>query len=83
LITLPAQSIPVLQFGIAAGERDLVRTLIERGADPNGKSDRDVTALMIAVNAPHPDPAMVRLLMEKGADLNAHDKSGRTVLDWP
>jgi ankyrin repeat protein len=81
-VAAPAQSIPILQFGVAAGDRDFVRTLVERGADPNGKSGRDVTALMVAVNAPRPDPAMVRLLMEKAADVNARDKSGRTVLDW-
>jgi ankyrin repeat protein len=77
-----AQSVPVLQFGITAGDMGFVRTLLERGANPNGKSSREVTALMTAVNAPRPDPAMVRLLMDKGADVNAHDVQGRTVLDW-
>ena len=82
VLSAAAQSIPVLQFGITAGDKDFVRTLLERAADPNGKSSRDVTALMTAVNAPRPDPSMVRMLMEKGADVNARDNQGRTVLDW-
>jgi ankyrin repeat protein len=82
MVRAAAQSIPVLQFGITSGDKDFVRMLLERGANPNGRSTRDVTALMIAVNAPRPDAAMVRLLMDKGADVNARDNQGRTVLDW-
>jgi hypothetical protein len=37
---------------------------------------------MTAVNASRPDPAIVRMLMQKGADVNARDNQGRTVLDW-
>jgi ankyrin repeat protein len=82
MLRTAAQLVPMLQIAVTAGDKDFVRTLLERGADPNGKSSRDVTALMTAVNAPHPDPAIVRMLMEKGADLNARDNQGRTVLDW-
>lgn len=82
MLRTAAQSVPVLQIAVTAGDKEFVRTLLERGADPNGKSSRDVTTLMTAVNAPHPDSAIVRMLMQKGADVNARDNQGRTVLDW-
>jgi squalene cyclase len=37
---------------------------------------------MMAAAAPRPDPATVRLLVERGADINARDDAGRTALDW-
>lgn len=37
---------------------------------------------MMAAAAPHPDPAIVELLIEHGADLEARDEAGRTALDW-
>ena len=36
----------------------------------------------MAAAAPRPDPAIVQLLMEKGADKSARDRAGRTALDW-
>ena len=55
---------------------------MEYGADPNAKGQHDVTPLMMAAAAPRPDPALVSLLMEKGADKSARDQAGRTALDW-
>ena len=78
----PGQTVPNLEFGVAAGDKDFALVLLEHGANPNAKSTRDLTPLMVAANAPHPDPAMMRLLINKGADVNAHDNLGRTVLDW-
>ena len=30
----------------------------------------------------HPDPTIVRLLIDKGADITARDQAGRSALDW-
>ena len=37
---------------------------------------------MMAAAATEPDPALVQLLIEKGADVGARDDGGRTALDW-
>jgi ankyrin repeat protein len=78
----PGQVFPMVALAVFLGDVDYVRALLERGADPNNKTSRGVTLLMFAANADHPNPAMVRLLIGKGADVNARDDLGRTALDW-
>lgn len=73
---------PALGQAAFAGQLGTVRLLIEGGAGPDAKARQDVTPLMMAAAAPLPNTALVRLLIEKGADLHARDMSGRTVLDW-
>jgi hypothetical protein len=82
-------SIPVLYRALSGQETpgpngksrtsniELAMTLLERGADPN-EGDGNHTPLMIAVagdNMP-----LVRLLLEKGANVQARDKDGQTPL---
>jgi len=70
------QIVPLLT---AAGANcvDVVRLLLDRGADVNAKDGDGWTALMKAAQAGHPD--MVRLLMQHGADMSIADKDGRTA----
>jgi hypothetical protein len=58
-----------------------MRVLLDRGADPNLKGARGLTALMLAA-ATTPDARMVRLLLEKGANVGTQDDNGHTALDW-
>jgi ankyrin repeat protein len=51
------------------------RTLVERGADVNARSSADETPLMRAA-----DVAIVRLLIRAGADLEASNSNGWTVM---
>jgi N-acyl-D-amino-acid deacylase len=37
---------------------------------------------MMAASATEPDPSLVQLFIDKGADVSARDDSGRTALDW-
>lgn len=74
--------LPPLSLVAYHGEVDLMRSLIERGADVNGKTSRGATALMLAAAGPQPSPRAVRLLLAKGADIKARDDMGRTALDW-
>lgn len=73
-----AHDIPVLFHAAVGGHLDLVRMLIERGADVNGGRDRN-TALHGAAGFGQLEIA--RYLLDQGADFTALDHEGRTPLD--
>jgi ankyrin repeat protein len=57
----------------------IVEMLLERGADVNAKNSCGATPLMCDV---HYKTGHLRLLIEKGAALDAKDKDGETAQDW-
>jgi hypothetical protein len=61
------------------GRLDMVRLLLDSGANPNHRSSGKNTPLMSAVRSENPDIA--RTLIAEGADLNAESEDGMTVLD--
>ena len=61
----------------AACDRDTMRLLLERGADPNAKQQMDYTALHGA--ASRGDVEMAQMLIERGADRNARGSDGKSV----
>jgi ankyrin repeat protein len=65
-----------LMNAAAFGSLETMRLLIDKGADVNGRSAGNATALMWAVT----DPAKVRLLLDRGADVNAVSELGHTPL---
>ncbi len=58
------------------GDLDVVKSLIEKGADINEKDTSGRTALHYAVEGGHKD--VVELLIANGADVNVKDKDGNT-----
>jgi len=58
--------------------KDGIKRLLEEGVDIDTRGREQVTALMYALEKGHID--MVKLLIEKGADMNAQDTWGHTVL---
>ncbi len=67
-----------LSWAASLGKIELVKALLENGADPNIKMPGGETALMSAVV--NNDVEAARLLLEKGADINAGDDGGMTAL---
>jgi uncharacterized protein len=64
-----------LNQAVIGGHREIVRLLLEYGADPRVAS----TALLRAVQ--NNDPEIIRMLLEAGASPQAQDAAGKSALD--
>lgn len=71
-----AQRVAPVHAAAAVCDRDTMRLLLERGADPNAKQQMDYTPLHGA--ASRGDVEMARLLLAHGADRNAKAADGMT-----
>jgi len=67
-----------LQKAVAGGDLEIVELLLQAGAKPNA-STGDVPLLHVAVGAEN-NLKMIKRLLEKGADAEAADGQGQTVL---
>ena len=63
----------------AWGYKDMVRLLLERGADVGARAKKQFTPLHNAALNGHDE--VVRLLLERGADIGARNSDGDTALD--
>jgi ankyrin repeat protein len=61
---------------------DLIAALLDAGANLSAKDGRGMTPLMLAVATNYQNPAVIRLLLERGADVKVQSKSGETAADW-
>ena len=59
---------------------DVMRTLIQAGADVNAQNRSGETALMLAASDDH--TAIIEALLNAGADVNAQNCGGTTVSMW-
>jgi ankyrin repeat protein len=75
-------SITALGMAASFGPPELVKALLDAGADVNVKDVRDMTPLMLAVGTDHQDPAIIRMLLERGAKLEPKSVLGETAHDW-
>ena len=66
---------------MSKGKKDVVRLLLERGADPNIACDEEDYWIPLHHVAYEGDKDLVKLLMEHGADPHQKNKDGYTALD--
>ena len=66
-----------LRAAAARGRSDVVKQLLDRGADPNAKDVSGVPPLMYAAIYGHPD--VVTMLLDHGAEVNATATGGVTA----
>ena len=74
-----AQRVAPVHAAAASRDRETMRMLLERGADPNAKQQMDYTALHGA--ASRGDIEMGELLLQSGADRAARGSDGMTPAD--
>lgn len=68
----------ILYVIVKGGDVEMVKLLLEGGADVNARNPDDRAALHTAAEGGHID--MAKLLLEKGAYVNSKDLAGRTAL---
>jgi ankyrin repeat protein len=72
-----------LLWAAAGGRADLVRLLLDRGADTKAREAfNGATALIWAAASERGDPDLLTLLLHRGADPAAQDRTGVPALEW-
>jgi ankyrin repeat protein len=71
-----------LLLAAPGGSLDLIKALLDAGADASAKDLRGMTPLMLAVATDHYRLDVIRLLLDRGAEVNAKSLAGETALDW-
>ena len=61
---------------------ELVKTLLDAGVGVNVTDVRGMTPLMLAVASDRQNIESIRILIARGADVNAKSLAGETALDW-
>lgn len=70
----------VLYLAVTRGREDLVQKLLERGANPNIADSEGGIALAEACIGASVNPEIVKMLVDKGADINKQEKNGAPPL---
>jgi ankyrin repeat protein len=71
-----------LMMAAPFSDQDSITLLLKAGARVNEKDIRGMTPLMLSIATDHAQPATVRQLLAAGADVQAKDNYGDSVLDW-
>ena len=73
-----AEEIPYLLTASSKGDVEMVKAIIESGANPNTRDKDNITALMYASRKNQVE--IVQYLISKGAAINKTEKDGWTAL---
>jgi ankyrin repeat protein len=71
-----------LMFAVPYCSANVIKPLLDAGADVNARDIREMTPLMLAVASETQDLEVVRLLLKAGANVDAKSSVGETPLDW-
>jgi ankyrin repeat protein len=71
-----------LTASVALASSELVKTLLDAGAKVDVPDVRGMTGLMLAVANDRQNLDVIRLLLARGAKVNAKSGAGETALDW-
>jgi len=71
-----------LMMAAPGGSAELIKTLLDAGAKVNVRDGRGMTPLMLAIATDRQNVDAIRLMIAKGADVNAKNVMGDTALDW-
>ncbi len=71
-----------LMLAVPHSQSQIVERLLQDGAHPNDLDIRKMTPLMLSIATDQANPEIVRRLIASGADVNAKDRYGESVLDW-
>jgi ankyrin repeat protein len=69
-----------LSLAAGRGRVEVMKVLLDYGADPNARGVEGDTPLICAATSGEPEA--VRMLLEAGADVNAENMHGHTALSW-
>lgn len=69
-----------LQHAVSHNDVEIAKKYLEQGANPNGSNQYQLTPLMIT--ARNGNLEMAKLLISKGADINAKDSNGNNALAY-
>ncbi|XP_014205114.1 myotrophin [Copidosoma floridanum] len=68
-----------LHYAADYGQKEVVRYLLDKGADIHAKDKHGITVILAAIWEGHTD--VVKLLLENGADPNGETPDGQKYLD--
>src|SRR5262245_40039563 len=71
-----------LHYAAYKGNLAMTKLFLDAGAEVNVADGRGFTPLMMAANSKNKNPEVVRLLLDRGAGIEAKDERGRTAADW-
>jgi hypothetical protein len=74
--------VTALHFGVLSGNPAVVRRLLAAGAPVDAADIRGMTPLMLAIATDRPEPSVIRMLLDAGANPRARSKANETAIDW-